>query len=130
MWRTCRSALGPPTRCGSKGVDTVIVTLGPQGVFAASSDFTGTVPAFSVQAVDTTAAGDVFNGALAVALAEHEPLNDAVRFANAAAALSVTKLGASLRRRRARRSKRCWRRSEATVPIPGGPGHRSLWILT
>jgi len=47
-----------------------------------------------VQAVDTTAAGDVFNGSLAVGLAEGMPLTGAVRFANAAAALSVTRLGA------------------------------------
>jgi ribokinase len=47
-----------------------------------------------VKAVDTTGAGDVFNGALAVALAEEQPLIDAVRFANAAAAISVTRLGA------------------------------------
>ena len=47
-----------------------------------------------MEAVDTTAAGDVFNGALAVALAEEKPLKEAVMFANAAGALSVTNLGA------------------------------------
>ena len=52
------------------------------------------VPGFEVKAVDTTAAGDVFNGALAVALAKQQPLTEAVRFANAAAAISVTRLGA------------------------------------
>lgn len=77
-----------------KGVGMVIVTLGARGVFVSSADFVGAVPGFKVKAVDTTAAGDVFNGALAVALAEARPLSDAIRFANAAAALSVTKLGA------------------------------------
>jgi ribokinase len=52
------------------------------------------VPAFKVKAVDTTAAGDVFNGALAVALAEGRPLFEAVRFGQAAAAISVTRIGA------------------------------------
>jgi len=77
-----------------QGVGTVIITLGSRGAFVSSEEFTGSVPAFDVQAVDTTAAGDVFNGALAVALAERQPLRSAVRFASAAAALSVTKLGA------------------------------------
>ncbi len=53
-------------------------------------------PGFQIEAVDTTAAGDVFNGALAVALAEGKPLIEAVRFANAAAAISVIRLGAQL----------------------------------
>ena len=78
----------------SRGVETIIVTLGNRGVYASSEKFSGMIPAFRVEAVDTTAAGDVFNGALAVALVEGRPLEDAVRFASAAAALSVTRLGA------------------------------------
>jgi ribokinase len=52
------------------------------------------VPGYRVQAVDTTAAGDAFNGGLAVALAEGKPLVEAVRFANACGALATTRLGA------------------------------------
>jgi len=78
----------------NRGIQTVIITLGVQGVFVATSDIQKIVPSFNVESVDTTAAGDVFNGALAVSLAENRLLSDAVRFANAAAALSVTKLGA------------------------------------
>jgi ribokinase len=52
------------------------------------------VPGFKAKAVDTTAAGDVFSGALAVALAEGHPLLEAVRFSQAAAAISVTRMGA------------------------------------
>jgi len=77
-----------------KGIEMVIITLGARGVFVSSPGMVGMVPGFEVKAVDTTAAGDVFNGALAVALAEALPLSDALRFANAAAALSVTRLGA------------------------------------
>jgi len=77
-----------------KEVESVLVTMGAKGVFANTKDFTGIIPGFEVQAVDTTAAGDVFNGVLAVAIAEGKPLKDAIAFANAAAALSVTKLGA------------------------------------
>jgi len=76
------------------GVQTVIITLGAQGAFVATPDRQTRVPGFKVKAADTTAAGDVFNGALAVALAEDQPLLEAVRFANAAAAISVTRLGA------------------------------------
>ena len=76
------------------GPEIVIVTLGAAGVFVDSEEFTGAIAGISVDAVDTTAAGDVFNGALAVAVAEDLPLEKAVRFATAAAALSVTKLGA------------------------------------
>ena len=78
----------------AKGIETVILTLGPKGAFAVTADSKELVGGFSVKAVDATAAGDVFNGTLAVAMAEGKPLKEAVRFANAAAALSVTKLGA------------------------------------
>ena len=76
------------------GVGTVVITLGPRGAFVSDKEGKHTVPGFKVKVVDTTAAGDIFNGALAVALAERRSLLDAVRFANAAAALSVTHLGA------------------------------------
>ncbi len=78
----------------AKGVDTVLITLGSRGTYIATADTRKMVSAFKVKAVDTTAAGDVFNGSLAVALAEEKPLTEAIRFANAAAAISVTRLGA------------------------------------
>jgi ribokinase len=77
-----------------KGVETVIITLGSRGAFVATATESHLVPGFKVKQVDTTAAGDTFNGALAVALAEGQALVDAVRFANAAGALSVTRMGA------------------------------------
>ena len=77
-----------------RGVKTVLITLGARGTFACADGIEQLVPAFKVEPVDTTAAGDVFNGALAVALAEGRPLPEAVRFANAAGAISVTRLGA------------------------------------
>ena len=78
----------------AQGVQTVLITLGPRGTFVASEQVNELVPSIKVDPVDSTAAGDVFNGALAVALAEGTPLLASVRFANAAAALSVTRLGA------------------------------------
>ena len=76
------------------GPRTVVLTLGARGAFVAADGARALVPGFAVDAVDTTAAGDVHCGALAVALVEGRPLLEAVRFANAAAALSVTRLGA------------------------------------
>jgi ribokinase len=78
----------------AKGVNTVLITLGFRGTFIATENTREMTTSFKVTAVDSTAAGDVFNGALAVSLSEKTPLPDAVSFANAAAALSVTKLGA------------------------------------
>jgi ribokinase len=83
--------------CGelrARGVGTVILTLGARGAFLADVDGHRLVPGFKVKAVDSTAAGDIFNGALGVALAERKTLHHAVRFANAAAALSVMHVGA------------------------------------
>jgi ribokinase len=79
-----------------RGVETVIITLGALGAYVSDSKrgIRTLVPGFTVRAVDTTAAGDVFNGQLAVSLAEGRPLDLAVREAHAAAALSVRKLGA------------------------------------
>jgi len=76
------------------GCKIAIITLGARGSYVASPDFTGFVPAFMVKAVDTTAAGDVYCGSLAVAMVEGKSLPDAVRFAGAASAISVTRLGA------------------------------------
>lgn len=79
-----------------RGIETVIITMGAMGAYL-SDRATGTrkmVPGFSVKAVDTTAAGDVFNGQLTVSLAEGRQLERAIIEAHAAAALSVQKLGA------------------------------------
>ncbi len=78
----------------SKGVNKVIITIGKKGALILDSSGSELVGGFKVHAVDTTAAGDIFNGALAVALAEKKNIWEAVKFGNAAAALSVTKLGA------------------------------------
>ncbi|UXX81051.1 ribokinase [Reichenbachiella carrageenanivorans] len=77
-----------------KGVKKVLITVGKQGVWVAENGQIELVPGFEVEARDTTAAGDTFNGALAVALAEDKDLKSAVRFGQAAAAISVTRLGA------------------------------------
>jgi ribokinase len=77
-----------------KGVKNVIITLGETGAFVKSEDYTGLIPGIRVIPVDTTAAGDVFNGALAVAVSEGKVLKDAVVFANKAASISVTRMGA------------------------------------
>lgn len=76
------------------GVRAAIVKLGARGVVLQTAEGTEYIPGFKVQAVDSTAAGDTFAGALAVALEEGKQLHEAIRFAQAAAALSVTRLGA------------------------------------
>ncbi|AIR05380.1 ribokinase [Cedecea neteri] len=77
-----------------KGIDTVIITLGSRGVWLSENGSGKRVPGFKVKAVDTIAAGDTFNGALVTALLEDKPMEDAVRFAHAAAAIAVTRKGA------------------------------------
>lgn len=77
-----------------KGIGTVIITMGAQGALLFDGETSEMIHSPKVEAVDTTAAGDVFNGALVVALAENKSMTDAVRFACNAAAISVTRLGA------------------------------------
>lgn len=77
-----------------QGVKNVIITMGSKGAFLHNEKTSVMIGGFKAKAVDTTAAGDTFNGALAVALGEDLALEDAVRFANAAGSISVTRLGA------------------------------------
>lgn len=92
--RTFEEARQAASRLLDLGLRAVVLKLGSMGCFAATPEFTGGIEAFRVEAVDTTAAGDTFNGAFAVGLAEGMTVADAARFANAAAALSVTRPGA------------------------------------
>ena len=89
-----QSAVKSATVFHAKGIETVLITLGSKGVYVSQQGKGEIVPGFRVQAVDTTAAGDTFNGAFVTALLEDKPLAQAIRFAHAAAALSVTKKGA------------------------------------
>ena len=77
-----------------KGVKNVIITMGSQGVYVLAEGLAQMVESPAVEVVDTTAAGDTFNGALVTGLAEGIPLLEAIEMANQAAALSVTKVGA------------------------------------
>ncbi|WP_407427953.1 ribokinase [Arcticibacter sp.] len=78
----------------SYGPGVVIITMGSQGAYVCSDKESFMVPALTVDALDTTAAGDVFNGALAVGLSRDYSLKEAVSFASKAAAISVTRFGA------------------------------------
>jgi len=78
----------------ARGVGTVIITLGAEGSMMVSRTETCRYPARRVRAVDTTAAGDAFNGALAYALTNGRTLHEAIPFANDVASLSVTRFGA------------------------------------
>ena len=76
------------------GVENVVVKLGDKGAMLINRKGMISIPSFNVRAVDTTAAGDVFNGAFAVALSENMDVKKALIFAAAAAAISVTRVGA------------------------------------
>lgn len=78
----------------AKGVKLVIITRGARGAYYSGPDGSRLVKGFRVQAVDTTAAGDTFNGALVAGLQDGLDMDAAVRLANAAAAISVTRIGA------------------------------------
>ena len=78
----------------TRGAEAAVIKLGEQGAYYASAETSGFQAAFPVRALDTVAAGDAFNGALAVCLGEGMPLREAVRVACAAGALAVTTRGA------------------------------------
>lgn len=76
-----------------KGVKNVLITLGKHGVFISADGIEEIVPAYHAKAIDTTGAGDAFNGGMLAALAEGKSLLEAVKFGNVVGALSVQKLG-------------------------------------
>ena len=76
-----------------KGVENVLITLGSRGVYVATKEESKIIPCFKVQAVDTTGAGDAFNGGFLTALSEGKDLWEAARFAQGLAALSVQRMG-------------------------------------
>ena len=90
MESVCRAA----DIIGDKGVENVVITLGSKGAFIKENGAYHKVPALKVKAVDATAAGDTFCGALCVALAEEKGILEAVECANRCAAITVTRMGA------------------------------------
>lgn len=79
---------------GDKGIENVVITLGKDGAYVKEKDKYAMTPAKQVETIDTTGAGDVFCGAFSVCLSEKHSLTEAVEFANAAAAIAVTRIGA------------------------------------
>jgi len=89
-----QSALKAATILHGKGVEIVIITMGAAGAFLLADGKSEMIKAPKVEAVDTTAAGDTFNGALVVALSEGQTIQESIAFANKAASISVTRIGA------------------------------------
>ena len=89
-----QSAEAAASKLLAMGVSNVVITLGDKGALYANADGSEYVPGFRTKVIDTVAAGDAFNGGLAVALTQGQSLGDAVKFANAVGALAVTKEGA------------------------------------
>ena len=77
-----------------KGVGTAIIKLGAKGVYYENKDESGFIPPYKVNPIDTVAAGDAFNGGVAVAISEGKPLAEAVRWGAAAGAIATTRKGA------------------------------------
>jgi ribokinase len=93
-WKRHRDIQKIAQRLLDMGVRNVVITLGPKGFFFKDRSEEFWMEAFKVEVIDTTAAGDAFLGALACGLSEDKPIQEALRFANAAGALATTKLGA------------------------------------
>jgi ribokinase len=81
-------------KLAAKGVKNVVITMGGAGAYILTPSYSKLITVVPVKAVDTTAAGDVFSGALSVAISEGRSVEDAVIFANRAAGISVTRMGA------------------------------------
>ena len=79
---------------GEKGIENVVITLGKDGAYVKEKEDYTMIPAKEVETIDTTGAGDVFCGAFSVYLSENHTLTESVEFANTAAALAVTRMGA------------------------------------
>jgi ribokinase len=89
-----QSALKAATWLHERGVEVVIITMGAAGAFLLYNGISEIISAPKVEAIDTTAAGDTFNGALVVALSEGKTFQESIAFANQAASISVTRIGA------------------------------------
>ena len=90
------SAIAAAKRMAELGVKKIIITMGSKGAMLYEDGQAELIPSIRVKAVDTTAAGDCFNGALTIAISEGRSLKEAVLFANRAAAISVTRPGAQV----------------------------------
>jgi ribokinase len=93
-WKGKQEIRKTADRLLKRGIRNVVITLGPKGLFFKNRSEEIWMEAFRVNVIDTTAAGDAFLGALATSLSENKPIQEALKFANAAGALATTRLGA------------------------------------